>query len=353
MRTTLVPSLLAALLLALISVVPAYATVTGAYKASLAPSEFYELSFTPTAPGAVRVHAELRPLELWASLQLYKPNQDQPVAATMGHSSIDLLAEADEESLNKPWRVVLFHTNSALLTVELDITFPKAFCTDILAEFEIRISYEEEAGEIENHHCDQMLRALNSLGRDLMDGLHQIKFLPDSPQVEGRFLSAGRILEMYRMTPGRRFTGVFYHELAHFVHIIKVGASIKREWLSLHKQSGADMVNYVREPFGGPSNYAMTNEYEDFAVTFSAYILNTKELFELAMARRDNLGKPILLEKAKVMTQVFLHYKDGRPYTYIYRFGVGFPVVPIDRAEVPLTSEGLPDFTEPIAWQTF
>lgn len=340
-------------LLLLLSAVSAQATVTGAYKATVAPGEFYEVSFIPTAPGAVRVHAELRPLELWASLQLYKPGQDQPVALTMDHSSFDLLAEVDELSLNEPWRVVLFHTNSTALTVELDITFPKAFCTDISAEFAIRISYEEEAGEIENHHCDQMLRALNSLGQDLMDGLHQIKFLPDSPQVEGRFLSAGRILEMYRMTPGRRFTGIFYHELAHFIHIIKAGASLKREWLSLHKQSGTDMVNYVREPFGGPSNYAMTNEYEDFAVTFSAYVLNTKELFELGIARRDNVGKPILLEKAKLIAQVFLHYRDGRPYTYIYRFGVGFPVVPIDRAEVPLTAEGLPDFTEPISWQRF
>jgi hypothetical protein len=340
-------------LLLWLSAVSAQATVTGAYKATVAPDEFYEVAFIPTAPGSIRVHAELRPLELWASLQLYKPNQEQPVARTMDHSSFDLLAEADELSLNEPWRVVLFHTNSVALTVELDITFPKAFCAEIAAEFEIRISYEEEAGEIENHHCDQMLRALRSLGADLMDGLHQIKFLPDSPQVEGRFLSSGRILEMYRMTPGRRFTGVFYHELAHFVHFIKVGASLKREWLSLHKQSGADMVNYVREPFGGPSTYAMTNEYEDFAVTFSAYILNTKGLFDLGIARRDNVGKPIVLEKAKVMAQVFLHYRDGRPYTYIYRFGVGFPVVPVDRAAVPMTPEGLPDFAEPISWQTF
>jgi hypothetical protein len=342
-----------ALIVSLALALLAQATVTGSYRASVAPHEPYEWTFTPTAPGAVRVHFELRPLELWASVQLYKPTQDQPVALTMDHSSFDLRAEADERSLNEPWRVVLFHTNSTALTVELDITFPKAFCTDISAEFAIRISYEEEAGEIENHHCDQMLRALNSLGRDVMGGLHQIKFLPDSPQVEGRFLSAGRILEMYRMTPGRRFIGIFYHELGHFVHIIKVGASIKREWLSLHKQSGADMVNYVREPFGGPLTYAMTNEYEDFAVTFSAYILNTKELFDLGISRKESVGKTILLEKAKLMAQVFLHYKDEKPYTYIYRFGSGFPVIPIERAEVRLTAEGLPGFTEPIHWETF
>lgn len=343
-------ALIALLLLTL--AVTAHATVTGAYKATVAAGEPYEVSFTPTAPGPIRVHFELRPLELWASAQLYTPTQDQPVALTMAHSSFDLLAEADELSLNEPWRVVLFHTNSVALTVELDITFPKAFCTDISAEFAIRISYEEEAGEIENHHCDQMLRALNSLGRDLMDGLHQIKFLPDSPQVEGRFLSSGRIVEMYRMTPGRRFTGIFYHELGHFIHIIKAGASLKREWLSLHKQSGADMVNYVREPFGGPPTYAMTNEFEDFAVTFSAYILNTKELFELGIARRDNVGKPMLLEKAKLIARVFLHYRDERPYTYIYRFGSGYPVIPIERAEVPLSEDGLPDLSKPI-WQTF
>jgi hypothetical protein len=333
--------------------ITAHATVTGAYKATVAPGELYTASFTPTAPGPVRVHVELRPLELWASAQLYKPTHDQPVALTMGHSSFDLLAEADAESLNAPWRVVLFHTHTTALTVELDITFPKTFCVEIAAELSIRISYEEEAGELEDHHCDQMWRALRSLGLNLIEGLHQIKFLPPSDEVEGRFLSAGRILEMYRMTPGRRFTGVFYHELAHFIHFIKVGASLKREWASLHRQSGADMVNYVREPFGGPPTYAMTNEFEDFAVTFSAYILDTKELFDLGIARRDNLGKPILLEKARLMAHVFLHYKDGRAYTYIYRFGSGYPVIPIERAEVLLTSEGLPDFTEPISWERF
>lgn len=334
-------------------VVTAHATVTGAYTASIASGELYEASFTPTAPGPVRVHVELRPLELWASAQLYSPTRSTPVAVTMGHSSFDLLAEADPESLNAPWHVVLSHTNSVALTVELYITFPKLFCVEIAAELGIRIFYEEEAGEVEDHHCDQMWRALRSLGINLVDGLRKILFLPPSDEVEGRFLPVERILEMYRMTPGRRFTGVFYHELAHFVHIIKAGASLKREWLSLHKQSGADMINYVREPFGGPPNYAMTNEYEDFAVTFSAYILNTTELFDLGISRKENVGKPILLEKAKLMAQVFLHYRDGKPYTYIYRFGSGFPVIPIERAEVLLTAEGLPDFTEPINWETF
>ncbi|MCX8103367.1 MAG: hypothetical protein N3E42_02850 [Candidatus Bipolaricaulota bacterium] len=335
------------------SAVTAHATVTGAYKATVAPGELYEVSFTPTAPGPIRAHFEVRPLELWASAQLYKPDQDQPVALTLDHSSFDLLAEADAENLNAPWRVVLVHSNSVALTVELDITFPKAFCVEIAAELSIRISYEEEAGEIEDYHCDQMWRALRSLGLNLIEGLHQIKFLPPSNEVEGRFLYAGRILEMYRMTPGRRFTGIFYHELAHFIHFVKLGASLKREWSSLHRQSGSDMINYVREPFGGPPNYAMTNEFEDFAVTFSAYILNTKDLFDLGIARRDNLGKPILLEKAKLIAHVFLHYRDGKPYTYIYRFGSGYPVIPIERAEVPLTAEGLPDFTEPIPWERF
>lgn len=346
-----ISALIALLLITL--AVAAHATVTGAYKATVTSGELYEVSFTPTAVGSVRAHFEIRPLELWASAQLYTPNSDQPVALTMGHSSFDLLAEADAESINQPWRVVLFHTNNTALSVELDITFPKAFCVEIAAELGIRISYEEEAGELEDHHCDQMWRALRSLGLSLIEGLHQIKFLPPSTEVEGRFLSAERILEMYRMTLGRRFTGVFYHELAHFIHFIKLGASLKREWASLHRQSGADMINYVREPFGGPPTYAMTNEFEDFAVTFSAYILNTKELFDLGIARRDNVGKPLLLEKAKLIAQAFLHYRDGKPYTYIYRFGSGYPVIPIERAEVPLTPEGLPDFTEPISWERF
>jgi hypothetical protein len=293
------------------------ATVTGSYRASVAPNEPYEWTFTPTAPGPVRVHVELRPLEVWASAQLYAPNHNEPVAATMGASSFDLLAEADEESINQPWRVVLLHTNSVAITAELYITFPKLFCVEIAAELGIRIFYEEEAGEVETYHCDQMWRALRSLGLNLVDGLRKILFLPPSDRVEGRFLSAERTLEMYRMTPGRRFTGVFYHELGHFVHIIKLGFSLKREWTALHKNSGADMINYVREPFGGPPTYAMTNEYEDFAVTFSAYILNTKELFDLGISRKENVGKTILLEKAKLMAQVFLHYKDGKHRTHI------------------------------------
>lgn len=343
-------ALIALLLLTL--TLSAHATVIGAYRATVAPNTPYEIAFVPTAPGRVRVHAEIRPLELVASLQLYRPDETQPVATALGHSALDLVAEADETTLRRPWRVVVAHTNSVALTVELDINFPKALCTEIAAEFGISVFYEEEAGEIEDHHCDQMLRALRSLGRDLMDGLRRIKFLPPSEQLEGRFLSAERTVEMYRMTPGRVFTIVFYHELAHFVHIIKLGASLKRDWTLLHRQSGSDMSNYARNPVG-PPNYAMTNEYEDFAVTFSVYIVNTKDLFDLAIARKENVGRPLLLEKAKVMAQVFLHYRNGERRTYIYRMGLGFPVVPVQRASVPLRDDGLPDFSEPILWETF
>lgn len=330
----------------------AHATVTGAYKATVAPDTPYEIAFVPTAPGRVRVHAEIRPLELVASLQLYRPGEAQPVAAAIGHSSLDLVADADEATLRRPWRVVLTHSHPVALTVEIDINFPKALCTEIAAEFGISVFYEEEAGEIEEHHCDQMLRALRSLGSELMDGLRRIKFLPPSEQLEGRFLSAERTVEMYRMTPGRAFTIIFYHELAHFVHIIKLGASLKRDWTALHRQSGSDMSHYARNPVG-PPNYAMTNEYEDFAVTFSVYIVHTKDLFDLGIARKENTDKPLLLEKAKVMAQVFLHYRNGERRTYIYRMGLGFPVVPVQRASVPLKDDGLPDFSEPILWETF
>lgn len=348
-KTARIALLLFLLLLLSVSV---QATVTGAYRATIAPHSAYELSFTPTAPGRVRVHAELRPLELLASLQLYRPGEAQPIAVTTGHSSVDLLAEADEASLGRPWRIVLTHSNSITLNVEIDINFPKALCTEIAAEFGVHIFYEEAAGEIEDHHCNQMLRALRSLGRELMDGLRRIKFLPPSEQFEGRFLSAERTIEMYRMTPGRAFAIIFYHELAHFVHIIKLGASLKRDWTSLHRQSGSDMSDFARNPVG-PPNYAMTNEFEDFAVTFSVYIVNTKDLFDLGISRRENVGKTILLEKAKVMAQVFLHYLNGQRRTYIYRMGVGFPVVPVQRASVPLKDDGLPDFSEPILWEMF
>lgn len=330
----------------------AQATVTGAYKATVAPGATYEIAFIPTAPGRVRAHAEIRPLDLSATLRLFRPGATEPTATTMGHSSLDAIAEADEASLNQAWRVVLTHTHNVALNVETDINYPKLHCREIDEEFGIRISYEEEAGALENHHCDQMLRALRSLGRELMDGLRHIRFLPPSDQFEGRFLSAGRILEMYRMTPGRVFTIIFYHELAHFIHLIKVGASLKREWAGLHRASGADMSNYARNPVG-PPNYAMTNEYEDFAVTFSVYIVNTKDLFELAIQRRDNVGKPLLLEKAKVMAQVFLHYFESQRRTYIYRLGLGFPVVSVQRASVSLREDGLPDFSEPIHWEMF
>ncbi|MCI2430501.1 hypothetical protein LM602_03385 [Candidatus Acetothermia bacterium] len=330
----------------------AHATVTGAYKATVAPGATYEIAFVPTAPGRIRVHAEIRPLELFAELQLYRPGEAQPVAVTTGHSSVDLLAEADETTVGRPWHVVLTHTNSIALTVEIVINFHKALCFEIATEFGIDVFYEEAAGEIEGHHCDQMLRALRSLGRDLMDGLRRIKFLPPSEQFEGRFLSAERTVEMYRMTPGRAFTIVLYHELAHFVHIIKLGASLKRDWTALHRQSGSDISNYARNPVG-PPNYAMTNEFEDFAVTFSVYIVNTKDLFDLGTARKENTDKPLLLEKAKVMAQVFLHYLNDRRRTYIYRMGLGFPVVPVQRASVPLKDDGLPDFSEPILWERF
>ena len=51
-----------ALIVSLTLALLAQATVTGSYRASVAPNEPYEWTFTPTAPGPVRVHVELRPL---------------------------------------------------------------------------------------------------------------------------------------------------------------------------------------------------------------------------------------------------------------------------------------------------
>jgi hypothetical protein len=52
------------------------------------------------------------------------------------------------------------------------------------------------------------------------------------------------------------------------------------------------------------SDYARTNDHEDFAETFATYIDDALGLLQIARERAAK-GKPILLEKVKFMAELF------------------------------------------------
>jgi hypothetical protein len=96
----------------------------------------------------------------------------------------------------------------------------------------------------------------------------------------------------------------------------------------------------------------MTNQYEDFAVTYSAYIANTQLYITEAVARSQR-AKPLLLQKFKILLEIFHHTVENQPRVYIYRVGTEAPTPRIERASVPLTAEGLPDFEAQTTWECF
>ena len=96
----------------------------------------------------------------------------------------------------------------------------------------------------------------------------------------------------------------------------------------------------------------MTNQYEDYAVTYSAYIAQTQDTIQEALNRRI-ANRPLPLEKLKMIMEYFKFTENNQAKVYIYRVGFDIPIPKIERAVVSLTTEGVPDFSGEIKWEAF
>jgi hypothetical protein len=327
---------------------PARATITARFSdLSLRPDEKIEYDFTPTTTGEIILRVALRTSPATLRVQLFL--ESQPVIDQTGSATQTAKAEVTEADIGRPWRLVV--TNLSQKTVEgrFELTYPRRFCKEISAQYRVKVSYEITT-ELEDLHCQQLYGVLRSLPNEHLKRLREIRAREPDIYLYGQYLPPG-LIELPGLRASRTFTLVTYHELGHLVHFTRATLDQEERWEKLYTESGQDPDNFARDPIDR-SLYAMTNQYEDFAVTYSAYIADSRLYINEAITRSQR-SKPLLLQKFTVIAEYFRHTVNDQIRVYIYRVGTEVPIPKTYRASVPLTAAGLPDFTEPIEWESF
>lgn len=347
-RTRLSQMLLVAVLLVSVVLLPASATITARLSTlTLGANEKIEYDFTPTTTGELTLRLILRTSPATVRVQLFL--EGRPIIDQTGSATQTAKTEVQESDVGRPWRLTV--TNLGQNTVEgrMEITYPRRFCKEITAQFRVKVSYEIGT-ELEDLHCQQLYSTLRSLPSDHLKRLREIRAREPDVFLYGQYFPPS-LIELPGLRAGRTFTLVAYHELGHLVHFTRSTTDQEERWEKLYNESGRDPDNFARDPIDR-SLYAMTNHYEDFAVTYSAYIADSQLYINEAIVRSQR-NKPLLLQKFKLMVEYFRHTVNAQARVYIYRVGTEAPTPKIQRAAVPLTAENLPDFTEPIQWESF
>jgi hypothetical protein len=343
--------LLLSVMMISVALLPASATITARWsEVFLASGQWLDYDFTPSTTGEILLRLSLRPPQGSVAIRLSRQGEQTPVLDQIGSPSQTVKAAVTEADVGKVWLLRITNVGQQTLEGRIELTFPRRYCVDITAQFRVRISYEAGT-ELEDLHCQQLLSILRSLPSDHIRRLRSIHAEPPSAFLYGYCYPPCTALIMPGLRAGRTFVLVAYHELGHTVHFTRLNADQQDRWEKLFNESGRDPDNFARDPIDR-SLYAMTNQYEDFAVTYSAYIANTQLYITEAVARSQR-AKPLLLQKFKILLEIFHHTVENQPRVYIYRVGTEAPTPRIERASVPLTAEGLPDFEAQTTWECF
>jgi quinolinate synthase len=138
--------------------------------------------------------------------------------------------------------------------------------------------------------------------------------------------------------------------MGHAVQDRFVTSTQNARWRELFRRSGRDLDNFV-------SDYARTNDHEDFAETFATYIDDALGLLQIARERAAR-GKPILLEKVKFMAELFKQIgPNDSVLTLVYQVRMKTDDertrLLVRRVLVSFDSDGLPVLPATIEWEEF
>ncbi|MCX8103476.1 MAG: hypothetical protein N3E42_03420 [Candidatus Bipolaricaulota bacterium] len=328
---------------------PAQATITAFFEEMfLAPGATIDYEFTPSTTGEIQLRLSLQPGAAEVLSRIQRKGQAQPIAEKIGPSPHTLTATVGEADVGKTFVLIVSNRSAQSLTGRWQLTFPRVYCKEITSEFRVRIGYEAGT-ELDDIHCYQLYSVLRSLPAKHIRRLREIRAEAPSAFLYGYCAAPCTALRLPGLRAGRTFVLVIYHEIGHTVHFTVLSAQQESQWEQLFKQSGRDPDHFAPDPIDR-SLYAMTNQYEDFAVTYSAYIADTQRYIQEALSRAQR-AKTLLLEKFKLVTELF--QTEDRQKVYIYRVGTEAPTPKIERALVPLTAEGLPDFSVQASWECF
>ena len=134
----------------------------------------------------------------------------------------------------------------------------------------------EESGLITNEEVAVYLRA--TIPAEHLDRCVRIRYIPlaveqGATPVAGRFIPLFRHISVFPVSGGSRgpedILDTLTHEVGHNVHYnMRIdNLALARQWTDLHQQD----VGFV-------SDYARTDEFEDFAETYRVYVLQPESL---------------------------------------------------------------------------
>jgi hypothetical protein len=128
-----------------------------------------------------------------------------------------------------------------------------------------------------NVQCAVLYSSLRAMPPEIRRTVTSVTNNPPDEQVAGTYTGMGRI-NLFGPMLRRTLSFVFIHEMGHAVQDRFVTSTQNARWRELFRRSGKDLDNFV-------SDYARTNDHEDFAETFATYIDDALGLLQIARER--------------------------------------------------------------------
>lgn len=319
---------------------------------TLEPGRSLALPLVATQTGVLKAQALTLTQDTSLVLALFGPGQENPYAQVQHPEPLKLSVEVSSETLalGTRWRAVVENRGdrSALVILQASAPFRLGSCADITNEFGIQL-FHVDAPPFSERQCNIFYSSLKAVPEGMRRTTTSITNYPSDPRIAGSYTGAGRI-NLFGPMLRRTLAFVFLHELGHAVQDRFVSRELNARWRELHRRSGDDPDHFV-------SDYAQTNQAEDFAETFAHYVEDTLELLRIARERAAR-NKTLLLEKVKFMTELFrIARADGSLSAFIYQVHIKSDDekarLTLRRAEVELDSDALPKIPPMIEWEEF
>ncbi len=317
------------------------------------PGEKMNVPVIVTYPGRLKVRAVPLTQDASLVLSLFGPGQERPYAQARSPLPLSVSVEVSDEiiALGTRWQAVIENRTETNIVVSTQISVPARLgsCTDITDEFGILLDHADDAPSFSEAQCHILYSSLRAMPEGIRRTVVSITNNPPDEQVAGTYTGMGRI-NLFGPMLRRTLSFVFIHEMGHAVQDLFVTSSQNARWRELHRRSGKDLDNFV-------SDYARTNDHEDFAETFATYIDDALGLLQIARERAAR-GKPILLEKVKFMAELFKQLgSENSVSTLVYQVRMKTDDertrLVIRRLSVSFDSEGLPILPALLEWEEF
>jgi parallel beta-helix repeat protein len=320
----------------------------------LQPGQTLTVPFSVAHPG--RVKAQVLTLTQDASLvlTLFGPDHNNPYAAQIQSPDVlklSLEVPAETIALGTRWRAVVENRGptNALVIPQISVPVRQGSCKDITDEFGILLDHEPDAPPFSEPQCAVLYSSLRAMPPEIQRTVTSVTNNPPDEQVAGTYTGMGRI-NLFGPMLRRTLSFVFIHEMGHAVQDRFVTGAQNARWRELFRRSGRDLDNFV-------SDYARTNDHEDFAETFATYIDDALGLLQIARERAAR-GKPILLEKVKFMAELFKQIgPNDSVLTLVYQVRMKTDDertrLLVRRVLVSFDSDGLPVLPATIEWEEF